>query len=472
MIQRKVFTAGLGIVFGLFGPFESMSWANSPQIHLRLRAMQEKALQYSPRLLAIRSEEDSARSHAEAQHTFLFPKLYLDASYRYQSVVPSLTFPLPGAPNLSFGDNNNYSIGPALQWTALDFGANLNSWKSASETEKAKSQERQSVERQVLLLVRQAYFRVQLALEQMHIISDSLALSEAQYQDIRHRYQAGTSSRLDSLSAHKEVLSYSVQLRRSQADLSAAIRELYAVSGEPLPADFSKPVTAVLQKDASRAENEAPTVWVQADPISESLETVKTEVPLKYDLPMDANPQLQTLAHQSESALKAGDASQSGLYPKLQFSAKSSYDYPNGPIKDHIQQNIVAMSLTMPLFEFSRTRLEAQATRSQALALEARREQSLLDLQRDWNQALDQLAALQEQQKLLRESAAESVEVARLTYDSYTAGRSTFLEVQSANLRSLDARVQATRNDVQILIQLALINNLAPPLPMQGTYEK
>ena len=48
-----------------------------------------------------------------------------------------------------------------------------------------------------------------------------------------------------------------------------------------------------------------------------------------------------------------------------------------------------------------------------------------------------------------------------MTYESYQAGRSTFLEVQSANLRVLEINVASARNDAQLLIQLAILDSLS-----------
>jgi len=58
-------------------------------------------------------------------------------------------------------------------------------------------------------------------------------------------------------------------------------------------------------------------------------------------------------------------------------------------------------------------------------------------------------------------ASAEAEELAGLVYESYKAGRSTFIEVQSANLRELEAKVQSAKTDVQILIQLAVLSSLS-----------
>jgi hypothetical protein len=60
-----------------------------------------------------------------------------------------------------------------------------------------------------------------------------------------------------------------------------------------------------------------------------------------------------------------------------------------------------------------------------------------------------------------REAVRESDELAGLIYDSYKAGTSTFLEVQSSNLRQLQSKVRVASTDIQILIQFAILDSLS-----------
>jgi len=51
--------------------------------------------------------------------------------------------------------------------------------------------------------------------------------------------------------------------------------------------------------------------------------------------------------------------------------------------------------------------------------------------------------------------------LARLTYKSYKAGTVRFLEVQTANLQALDAKIQSVSNNVQLLMQLSVLSSLS-----------
>lgn len=83
------------------------------------------------------------------------------------------------------------------------------------------------------------------------------------------------------------------------------------------------------------------------------------------------------------------------------------------------------------------------------------------DMRRDRDKAADQLSGLIAQQEINRQYVMQAEELARLVYSSYIAGRSTFLEVQTANTRALEAKIQSLRTDIQVLMQLAVLENLS-----------
>jgi len=80
---------------------------------------------------------------------------------------------------------------------------------------------------------------------------------------------------------------------------------------------------------------------------------------------------------------------------------------------------------------------------------------------RDWQKSKDQLSGLKVQKGIQQESILEMDEIAKMVYDSYKAGRTNYLEVQSANFRALETKVQAVVTDIKILMQCALLDYLS-----------
>ncbi|MBI5209645.1 MAG: TolC family protein [Elusimicrobia bacterium] len=431
--------------------------ADAPALTMPLAEAEKRALETSSGLESVRLEFEAAKAAALSQRSFLVPELRLEASGRYQSEVSELALPIPGTEPRRLGDNINYSVGPAMQWNVWDMGAARKSWRSFSELAKAKSAEYESARRQSLLAARTAYFQVQLALESLRLLADHLKLASAQHRDIKLGLEAGTKSRIDLLMAHLEMLARKRQFRQARTDLASALRDLFNLTGWGEGLDASLPLDA-RTKDALPEGAEPPSLIIELDPIDKSAAAL-AKVALAG--PDPSHPTLLSLAGLARSFTLASQGYKAQRWPKLTLSAKTSLDYPNGAELNDFSQNTVGLAASMPLFEWGRSADRAKEGEGRAHAASKRQEQAWKDLGRDWNKSSDQLANLKSQQEINKANVAEASELAGLVYDSYQAGRSTFLEVQSANVRALEAKVIAVRTDVQVLMQLAMLGSLA-----------
>lgn len=426
------------------------------RVELLLNDSIQRSLRSSSRLEAAELDQSAAQSRADSQYSTLWPRISLDASFRYVTQVPTLTLQ-PGK-TLPFGDNQSYSVGPLLTWTLFESSMGSNAWHSFQEQEKSKKAEHDLIERQVILGVRLAYLRILQASEEMKLVVDSLKLAQAQYRDIEKRYEVGSASKTDTLSAHHEVLKYQIQFQSRQSELSTALQELFSFTDQGQELDLSRPVdsrTFELHSDAAGT----PSLIVNSESIESTLAALSG---LKESsAPSTMHPQLKIFEHVAEAYSQSAESSAAGHWPKIQFFAKSSYDYPNGPVLDKVQQNTIGVNASWSLFEFGRIKNEVSEKRSLAHASESRREQAKTDLLKDWRNAKNLLNSLQVQKKINQTSAEEAESIGKLVYASYRAGRSTFLEVETANLHSHEAKIQATRNDIQILFQLATLAHLS-----------
>lgn len=393
---------------------------------------------------ALEAEGEAIGNRVTAQRSFLFPKISLDASYKYLSEVPELNF--PGGTKAAFGDNQNYSVGPILTWTVWDFGSTRKTVKGIESQGASKKHEQNLGNRQILLSARLAYFKIQLRTEQKRLVADSLKLAESQYRDIQNRIKAGSANRIDLLSSHKEVLNFKLQFRQIQSDLSSDIRDLYALIGK-------------------NNTNENSTS-VEVDSILSSLK----ELSDRYgDIQLDEaklgqHPLIKMHTANMESNRLIAESFKANQLPKLSLFLKSSLDYPNGPVLEQIHQNTIGVALSMPIYEGGKSSNESAERQNLARAFEYRQNQARVEIIRDWNKAKDQLNGLREKSEIYKNSVSESLEHAKLVYSSYRAGKTSFLEVQTANLHALETQVQSTTNDVQMLIQLAYLASISEGL--------
>jgi len=431
--------------------------AEPPRFVLTLAEAEASGREHSLRLKAAAQESAAARDRSEEQFSALLPRLTLDGSYRYQTEVPSLSL-AAGQPARPFGDHRATSVGPTLSWTLWDEGALIKSWKAQKSRAASKGEEERLAASQSVLGVRLAYAQAQLAGEQLRLLSDSLSLAEAQYKDIESRFKAGAASRIELLSSHQDVLARRKQFLQAESDLSGALRELLQLTGLGEGLDLSRPSDVRLSSRLVAGLRE-PTVLVRFDDLSvvpPSLASAETFGP---DV---AHPSVQTFRRQAEGARMTARALAAGRWPVVRLTARAGYDYPNGPVLESVSQKSVGLTASLPLFEGRQSALAASQQEHLAQAAERRGDLAAEELARDWDKARAALGCLREQEEVDDRSISETDELSRLVYLSYKAGSSNYLEVQSANLRALEAKVQAARTRAQVLIQLSILADLAP----------
>ena len=249
------------IVFGLLIATSVLAAEQVPVLEIRLKDSLSGAVETSGRLDSAEAETQAASSKAHSQESLLWPKLTFDATLRYVTEVPTL--PIPGAP-VPFGDNESYSIGPVLSWTLWDGGALRKGWRSQQSIAASRAEEKAQTEGQVILAVRLTYFSVLQAAEQQWLVADSIRVAQARSRDIERRQRAGAASKIDAISARKEVLALQLQFYKVQTELSIALRDLFSLSGKTDVADLSRPVDARI-KNAEEISGVKPTAQIKLE---------------------------------------------------------------------------------------------------------------------------------------------------------------------------------------------------------------
>ena len=206
------------------------------------------------------------------------------------------------------------------------------------------------------------------------------------------------------------------------------------------------------------AQFEAPTLLLALDSAQQSLQRLAQagNAALSPRLP-----QIQMLADQVAMTRAYAQSLWTGHLPKVQASAKASQDYPNGPVLETVQQNTFSVNGSLSLYEFGRISNQVSEQESLAASGELQQQQSLANLQISWQKSRDQIEEFKTEGLLDQQAVKETADLARLVYDAYRAGRSSYLEVQSADYRALGAKIQAVRTQVQTLMQLALLDSLS-----------
>lgn len=428
--------------------------AGAAELRVSLSSAEEGALARSGEYRAARLDAVSARAAEGAAESLLYPRLSLEGSLRYSAEVPEITMPAAPGGGRPLGDNWNYSFGPSAYWT-LDTGALRYGRAAAGSLAAAKDRETEAARRRALLKGRAAYFRLQLALEKAYLIGETLQLSLSQLRDMELGVKAGTRSRLDGIRARQEATARSRDLLKARAELSSVLKEFSFVTGVEIPEAPGLPLDARMTSLQGKV---SPAVMVSAESYTEILPRLLKAAD-KGMAP--SQPALEALA-QSEEAYRAyAGAHKAGRLPRLVLSARSSVDYPNGPNLYSFLQTSAGLSLSLPLFEKGRLAAREKEALMRAEAVSERREEAARALSRDYGNALEDYKALMEEQSLNISAVDDAAEAARLSYEAYKSGAATWLEVESANLKELQARTLAASTNAEILLKLAVLDSLS-----------
>ena len=393
---------------------------------------------------------------AKSQKARLFPSLDVEASFTYLTNVGKIDF-APGQ-TIQLGSNYNYSVGPAVSWVVWDSGRIRKTYKSLKALEKAEIKNYDAAKRQKILEARFAYYKVQLASEQLMLVADSLRLAKSQYEDIAKKFKVGTASKMDLLSAHQEVIDFKRTFKMSQNDLANQLRELFMLIGRSQNEEVSFP-TGALIKDIEYLTDEKPNLLIKLDSLGDTITYFSSKSVSPVNIP--AHPLVESAHYRSLAAEYATESSKAGHWPTLSFFGKSSLDYPNTPLLENYNQNKLGFMLTVPLFEWGRVSSEVASQRLKSQAALEQKTEIELNLEKEWKQIVDRIDNLKDQRVLNDNAVKETGELADLLYKSYLAGRSGHLEVQRGNLRALQANVESARTDTELLIEMARLSSLA-----------
>lgn len=416
-------------------------------LELTLEQAEKDSLKSSDRLKAFGKYAEAAQEQAGASYATLWPRLSFDAYYRRQSEVPTITV---NGTELDFGSHDNYNYGPTLKYTLWDTFASRKTYSGNQRLAESRDDERKNAAVQELLATRGDYVAVQELNDELKSTYDSLLLARSHLNDITTNLRAGAATKLDKAEAEREVLSLEIQYAETQSELASAVKNLLARTRDASFKDLSRPGPPGLPNL---------TLELRIDALDRAAAN-----PAGPDIPApdDGHPRLRSQELKAQSLSLQAESVKAGLFPTVEAFARAALEYPSvGPVIEQINQNVIGVKATMPIFEMGQTRHLAKQKRLESDTARSELDQSRRDLQRDFDKAKELLASLREQQSLAQKDVQNSAEVAVLYYEHYKGGKANLIDVQTADNRALASRVNKSRIDAQVLNQLYLLKALS-----------
>lgn len=387
------------------------------------------AKNYSPQIKAAKAQASAAAFQAEASQSQLFPTLNLEGSYRKQSVVPEASI---GLSKLKLADDHSYSIGPTLSYTIWDSGVSRYTRKSLQFLEKAKNQQYILSSAQIELATQTAYVQASLHKELVELTQKANNLAKVQNKDIQAKVRGGSASQLDALNSDSEVLNYELKLEQTQSDLVSSLANLSSLIGK----SFSSEVHMQSLKELLATISE-----------TDFSQTSKS-------LTSSSHPLIRVQKELEQSALAQVEIKKAAHWPTLSLQWRGSLDYPNGPTFEQINQSATMAYLSWNLFDFGRRRHQIDATKAEADATAWSLQSTRDALKKEIETTKSKLESLKKQVQHAEVFVEKAEKLAKLNYSTYKYGRLSFSEVQTANLRQLEAQNRLALYRTQYLIQI------------------
>lgn len=412
---------------------------------------EQDAISNSAKLRQINAQALSLEEAAKAAHSAFYPSLSLDAQGGYVSDTPELK---TGNISMKYGDNWSYNIGTTAKYILYDGKGRRSNENAQRHALAAKKQEAENTKKQIILQTRQAYFALQENLENIYLLNSQLELARTQLKDINSAYKAGTKNALDVLLAKKQANSALAKIGEARAGLSAALRNLFRLTGTDYGINPQYPLDFRLAKAALPGSSSA---LIQADGIKNILAEFEKKSSLEFD---SSSPRLSALSDIKEYYLSLSESIKAALAPAVSLSGGAYLQYPNGPVKESVFLGKAGAAISLPLFEGKKSSSQSMAQKHNAAAADYERQDTAETLKSMFLSAKDRLYALSVEEEILKTMEKDSEQAAKLAYEAYKAGTMTFFEVDNANLQLLECRMSISALQTKKLNALAVIDSL------------
>jgi outer membrane protein TolC len=414
MIALLFFVAAMPVK-QLFGQEVTQQLSLPPSVEVRSLTLDESislALRNNPGLQIEREKILELENDYRIAASALYPKLTISAYYQR---VDEDRLGVPS--NMLYSEE---SLAQAkLKQVLFDGGKSLNNRRAAVKAEDAQRESAEAARLDTIFAVSQAYYRVLEAREIMSVSKTSREQREAFFKLTEAFYAAGRATRLEFLQAEAQLL----DAERSVSLAQEAFRLSELILKKVIAIDLG-------------------TVIETANSLPQDLPEPPNEDLLMQDA-FTNNPDLKKmflLKEQSEATVRAA---QGPFWPEI--SLQGTYGYRNRDTSTADSEWTAGVFLEWSLFEGGLTRAQVGKARSRVNQIlwseKALRDQVQVDLREAIGNLRTALAAVKSSRRLAE--AQDEAYQAAIAF--YKRGKSTYIEVLSAQVDLTQARAALIR---------------------------
>ncbi|MBC7189487.1 TolC family protein [Candidatus Aerophobetes bacterium] len=365
-------------------------------------------------LIAQEKVKEAEEKLKQAQSEF-FPSLDLTGSYTHLGKIPVMSTPFGDFP-MAEQDTTSLTLSltqPIYTSGKLTLGlrqAKLNLEKAIYELENEKSR--------LAFLVKEAFYSVILARENVDIAEKALKQAERHLEVVESFYSSGRASRFDLLRAKVEVANLKPELIRAKNNLTVARENLARL--------LSLPPSSVEPEEELKFE-----------PLGLTLDEA-------IDVALSSRKDLKSLLTAKKIAEIAFELGKIKNTPTLSFLF--NYEYETSSTKDEWEDSWNAnLVLSFPLYDFGRKKASTGQLESQLRQIELAIKELEEGIKIEVKKAFFDMKAAAEAISAQSENVKQAEEALNIAEGRYKSGIITQLEVLDAALALTKARLNYTK---------------------------
>jgi outer membrane protein len=401
-----------------------------------------RAIEHAPRLAEGRARESAAQSGVTALKALALPTGSAQMQYVRWSHVDEFLIPDgQGGQRVLYPDIPNVYKGRVeMQVPVLTFGRVSTSVASAKADVDVAQADQRAAEADIRLDVMRVYWLLATVRENVSVLVQSLARTDAQVGDVRSRVDAGLLPPNDLQSAQAQRARQQVRLLQAQNDEVVVELELARLIGVP-----------------------AGTTIVAASPVDQPLpqarELTKMSVDDLVKLAIGQRSELASLDARSEGLRQSAKATMATIKPYALALAAMEPSRPNmrfvPPIDAWRTSWTVDLKFVWPFFDGGRSKAQAAALTAQASGVDARRTDVEDAIGFEIRKTLLEIQFGEAQIVASDEGVAAAAEARRVVGERFLAGVATSTEVLDAQVALLEAQLERSRLDAALRLSEA-----------------
>jgi len=348
-------------------------------------------------------EIEAARADILGARSNFLPDINFDASYIHRDKV--LT------PNIFSGYRNDNTIGLSANETLYNGGANIANLKQAQLGLLVQQETLRAKKLDVEFEAKRLYYGLLLAYETERIARELVGQAQAHYEDVKHKFDQGTSSRFDLLQSKVQVSLLTPQLVQAQN----SIKLIQADLNKLLARKVDAPIEAGEKLVYSQIE-------IREDEFLKTAYLVRPEISLK-NLGIDID----------KWGIQMAGA---GYRPQIDLSAGLDYRSGNtGHLFNPKQRNWNAgVSMTVPIFDGFSSKAKVDAAKARYAQAKLGKENLVDQIAVDIRQACLNLKESETIINSQKDNVFEAHEALRISEVSYENGVAINLDVLDAQV--------------------------------------